>query len=128
MQKDPEDILKISRIVGPLIDKVAKEIFQSYAPELLMEPITHIVPAIWGVDRDSELTISQKEINRVTVPLVERVIHQFEFRELENEQKFAIGYFVRELLISKIIYMVSQLKNQGLIEHEFDNISKTLLN
>ncbi|MFC1813751.1 hypothetical protein ACFL03_13785 [Thermodesulfobacteriota bacterium] len=127
-KEKPEDVLRISRIVDPLVNRAAKEIFKTYAMELLNESITYIVPAVWGVDRDSELTCSQKEINRVTVPLVEKVIHQFEFRELESDQKFAIGYLVRELLISKVIYMVSQLKNQSIIEHEFDDISKTLLN
>ena len=127
-KKRPEDILRISRIVDPLLNTAAKEIFKRYAAELLNEPITHIVPAIWGVDKDLALTCSQNEINKVTVSLIEKVIHQFEFRELESDQEFAIGYFVRELLISKIIYMVSQLKSQSIIEHEYDNMSKTMLN
>lgn len=47
-RKDPEDIMQIANIIGPLLDGVVNNIFMANRMELLSEPITYIVPAIWG--------------------------------------------------------------------------------
>jgi len=127
-QQGLEDILSVSRIVRPLIDEVSKEICATYVSEFLVEPITYIVPAVWGVNNGSELTDSQKEMNRMIAPLITGAINQFGFRELTTSQEFAIGYLMRELIISKVIYMVSLLKSPSEIEYEFENIPKDMLN
>ncbi|MFC1489272.1 hypothetical protein ACFL6B_05450, partial [Thermodesulfobacteriota bacterium] len=126
-KKAPEDTMRISKIVGPLIDMAAIGIFQTYASELQTESINYIVPAVWGVKEDGELTDTQKEINRKIVHVISDAVNQFDCSEFTKSQKFAIGYFVRELLISKIIYMVSQLKGQSIIEHEYDSIANHMI-
>ncbi|MBF0497244.1 MAG: hypothetical protein HQK58_11830, partial [Deltaproteobacteria bacterium] len=42
-QDDPEDVLRVSRVVGPLIDQLANTIFTSYSAERLAGAITCIV-------------------------------------------------------------------------------------
>jgi len=46
--EDSEDLMEISRIIGPLIEKTVTDIFVSQRQALLTEPTTYIVPAIWG--------------------------------------------------------------------------------
>ncbi|MBF0551710.1 MAG: hypothetical protein HQK60_14400 [Deltaproteobacteria bacterium] len=109
---DAEDILKISRAVGPLIEKTAIEIFTAYYQELLMEPVTYIVPAIWGASKEGRLTVSQHHISQKISPIVEEIINLFGLDGLTGAQKFALVYLVRGLFVSKIIYMIELVKNQ----------------
>ncbi len=78
-KQGPEDYQSISRILRPLIDGVSKEICNTCASELLIEPITYIVPAVWGVNKEGKLTDTQKEINRMIAPLITSTINQFDF-------------------------------------------------
>ncbi|MBF0476100.1 MAG: hypothetical protein HQK59_09750 [Deltaproteobacteria bacterium] len=107
-----EDILKISRAAGPLIEKTVIEIFTAYYHELLNEPVTYIVPAIWGASKEGRLTVSQQHISQKISPIVEEIINLFEFDGLTGAQKFALLYLVRGLFVSKIIYMIELVKNQ----------------
>ncbi|MBF0497321.1 MAG: hypothetical protein HQK58_12230 [Deltaproteobacteria bacterium] len=109
---EAEDILKISRAVGPLIEKTAIEIFTAYYQELLTEPVTYIVPAIWGASKEGQLTVSQRHISQKISPIIEEIISLFGFDGLTGAQKFALVYLVRGLLVSKIIYMIELVKNQ----------------
>ena len=79
-KKAPEDLARISKIIAPLIDKTANDIFRSHCKELLEKPITYIIPAIWGKDVNGELTLTQAEINDKIVPVMERILGLFEFK------------------------------------------------
>ncbi len=57
-----EDLMKISKVVGPLIDKTVNDIFVSYREKLVTGPITYIVPAVWGARKEGEPDRTQKEI------------------------------------------------------------------
>jgi hypothetical protein len=111
--KESEDLMKITKVMGPLIDKTANDIFASYRLELIKEPLIYIVPAVWGAKQDGELTVTQKEINKKTAPVIKEIIDLFGFRELSQAQEFAIGYILRGLIISKITYMIEKSKSQG---------------
>ena len=108
----PEDLLQISRIIGPLIDKIAIDIFSSNKDILLKEQITYIVPAVWGAKKDGELTSNQKEIHKQIIPIIEDVFEKLALKKISPPQKFAIGYIIRGLIISKITYMILMLKNK----------------
>ncbi len=109
---EPEDVMKIARIIGPLVDKKVQEIFGEYKMKLLNEPITYIVPAVWGAKKDGELTATQKEINEQVVPVIIKIIESFQVRNLSGAQAFAIGFLTRGLIIAKITYMIEGVKNR----------------
>lgn len=110
--REPGDLLRISRIIEPFIDKTANEIFLLYSKELLSKPITYIVPAVWGVKKEGELTGCQKEMHNRIAPVIDRVIKSLGIEGLSGAQQFAIGYLVRGYMISKITYMVENLKSK----------------
>jgi len=116
-------ILKIKEI----IDKTTNMIFISYKEKLLTEPITYIVPAVWGERRDGKLTAIQKEINKTIVPTINSIMDILELEDLHGAQRFAIGYLIRGLLISKIAYMVEAFRNQGFKENGSNNKESDLL-
>jgi hypothetical protein len=117
-------ILKIKEI----IDKTTNMIFISYKEKLLTEPITYIVPAVWGERKDGKLTTIQREINRRIVPTIDSVMETLELEDLHGAQRFAIGYLIRGLLISKIAYMIEAFKNQDFKENGSNNKESDLLN
>jgi hypothetical protein len=117
-------ILKIKEI----IDKTTNMIFISYKEKLLAEPITYIVPAVWGERKDGKLTTIQREINRRIVPTIDSVMETLELEDLHGAQRFAIGYLIRGLLISKIAYMIEAFKNQDCKENGSNKKERDLLN
>ena len=110
-KKTPEDLAKISKIIAPLIDKTANDIFRSHCKELLEKPITYIIPAIWGKDINGELTKTQAEINDKIVPVMEKILGLFEFKNSSGEQEFAFEYLLRGLFVAKITFMIELMKN-----------------
>lgn len=110
-KKAPEDLTEISKIVAPLIDKTANDIFMSHCDELLEKPITYIIPAIWGKDINGKLTITQIKINDKIAPVMERILRLFEFKNSSGEQEFAFEYLLRGLFVSKITFMIELKKN-----------------
>jgi hypothetical protein len=127
-QEKPEELSMIAREIGPLIFQIADDIFRSYSVELLASPIDYIVPAVWGAKKDGELTSFQKEINQKILLAVKEITQVFEFRELSNAQAFAIGYLIRELFISKIVFMTELLKHQSVIEYGSEPVADNILN
>jgi len=63
-EEEPKDVTRISRVIGPLIDKTAEEIFISYKTRLLSEPITYIVPAVGGQRRRVSLRIHRRRLTQ----------------------------------------------------------------
>jgi hypothetical protein len=110
-KKAPEDLTEISKIIAPLIDKTANDIFMSHCDELLQKPITYIIPAIWGKDINGELTLTQVKINDKIAPVMERILRLFEFKNSSGEQEFAFEYLLRGLFVSKITFMIELKKN-----------------
>jgi len=95
-KKAPEDLTEISKIIAPLIDKTANDIFMSHCNELLEKPITYII---------------QAKINDKIAPVMERILRLFEFKNSSGEQEFAFEYLLRGLFVSKITFMIELKKN-----------------
>ena len=111
------DITDIAKEIRPLIDDLAGEIFKSHHAVLVSEPITYIVPAVWGAKKDGTLTRTQEEIHGKVNPVVREIYESFGFSGLTEPQEFAVLYLVRGLVISKITYMIEALKarqNRGI--------------
>jgi hypothetical protein len=110
--EEPQDVLSISKRIGPLIDGTVNVIFTDYARDMINEPITYIVPAVWGAAKEGELTPLQKEINARIAPITREIINSLEIKDLDPAQEFALGYIIRGLFIAKLTYMIEAVKNQ----------------
>jgi hypothetical protein len=113
-QENPDDLMKIARIIGPLVDNTAHEILIAYNKELLTEPISYIAPAVWGEKKNGTLTPPQQEMHKKIVPVINEIMELLELEELGEPQKFTIGFIIRGYIISKITYMIEMVKNQGI--------------
>jgi hypothetical protein len=123
-----ENIMKIANRIGPLIDDAVQHVFMTYKMILLSEPITYIVPAVWGAKQDGDLTDIQKEIQGLIGPVIENVLNSFEMKDLSHDQEFALYFLIRGVIISKIIYMIEAFRNR-LNERmtEEQNLKETLM-
>ena len=120
IEKGSDDVMKIAEIIGPAIDQMVNEIFLVYKKELMVEPITYVVPAVWGAKKDGDLTSIQKEMNGKIAPVVKQVLGTFELNYLNASQEFAIAFLVRGLIISKLAYMIEGIKNRttDMLQHQ----------
>jgi len=98
--------------IKDIIDKTTNSIFTSYKKKLLSEPITYIVPAVWGKIKHGKLTACQREINEKITPMISSIMEIFELEEINGAQRFAIEYLIRGLATSKITYLIESFKNQ----------------
>jgi len=121
-QEEPEDIMKIANIIGPLLDGVVNDIFMTYRMELLSEPITYIVPAIWGAKKEGELTSIQKDINVRAVPVINKVFDLLRMKKIGNDQEFALYFLIRGIIIAKITFMIEAFRSR-LSERSMDKQS-----
>jgi hypothetical protein len=119
-QINSQELMKITNAIGPLLDQAAHEIFSLHTSELLKEPLTYIIPAVWGVNNDLELTETQIRINKKVVPVVDEILRLFDARKMDPAQQNALAYVVRGLFISKITFMIELLKNQILMSAPYD--------
>ncbi len=108
----PEDIMRVPRVVEPLLNKAALDIVDSYKGRLLIEPISYVVPAIWGVKEKGKIDKVQKEIHRQVTPLIDEIVDSLDLEFQNASQKFTVDYLVKGLIVAKITYMIEALKNQ----------------
>lgn len=111
-KKESEDVLEIAGAVSSLMDKAVMDIFLAYSRILLTEPITYIVPAVWGATKGGELDETQKEMHMRILPSLNKMIELLDIKGLSNPQVFAIGFLLRGLVISKITYLIESFRNQ----------------
>jgi len=97
--------------VKDIIDNTTNEIFISYKEELLSEPITYIIPAVWGEKEDGSLSGTQDEINKRITPMIDYIMEILELEGINKAQRFAIGYLIRGLMVSKITYLIEAFRN-----------------
>jgi hypothetical protein len=103
---DSSSILRIKQI----IDETTDTIFSIHKKDLLVNPITYIVPAVWGRVKKGDLNPKQKNIFLSIETMVRNVIEIMEFDELTDSQRFSIEYLIRGLVISKITYLIASSK------------------
>ena len=109
---DCENLMKISKVIGLMIDGTVMEIVRTYKIELLSGPVDYIVPAVWGTKKGGGLDATQKEIHTHLNPVINRIIDLFEFKDINDSQEFAIEFLVKSLFINKISYMIDGAKNR----------------
>jgi hypothetical protein len=116
-----QELMKITNAIGPLLDKTAHDIFSSHTSELLTNPITYIIAAVWGAGNEDALTSAQVQMNKRIIPVIDEILRLFGNREMNLPQQNAVNYLIRSLLISKISLMVELLKNQTLMSAAVEN-------
>ena len=110
--ESPEDMMRVPRIIETLLNKAALDIVDSYRGKLLIEPISYVVPAIWGVKEKGKIDKVQKEIHRHVTPLIDEIFDSLDLEFQDASQKFSVDYLIKGLIIAKITYMIEALKNQ----------------
>jgi len=129
-KKETENILVPANTISRCIDKMAWDIFSSFRMELLVEPITYIVPAVWGAKKDGELTPLQEKIHGRINPQIHGIFDMLELKGLTSSQEYAVKYLIRDLIITKIVYMIESFRakldetalNERCIEDYLKNI------
>lgn len=120
-REDTDDVVTFAKAIESLIDEISLDIFREHKSTLLAEPNTYIVPAVWGAVKEKELTIEQRDIHARIAPAMEEILDLLLHESLTAPQKFALGYLVRGLFISKIIYMVEFYKSLSAKHGDRDN-------
>ena len=111
-KQEKENVMEIANAIGPRIDKVVWDIFVAYREELLAEPITYIVPAVWGAQKNGGLSSVQMKIHEQVVPVIGEVIRSLRMKNLDGSQEFALAFLIRGIIISKITYMIEAFRNK----------------
>ena len=129
LPEESGDVVAFAKAIESIIDETSLEIFRAYKDTLLAEPNIYIVPAVWGPTKDCELTDIQREIHAKILPSIREILELLHQENIAPAQDFAIGYLVRGLFISKIIYMIEFYKNLsgtrtniGPYAHDLENI------
>jgi hypothetical protein len=107
-----EDIMRVPRLIEPLLNKAALDIVEAYKSKLLNESVTYIVPAIWGAKEKGKMDIVQEEIYQKVTPMIHEIFDKLNVDCHTAAQRFTIGYMIKGLIISKITYMLEVLKNR----------------
>ena len=103
---ESSSILRIKEI----IDETTDTIFSLHKKDLLNNPITYIIPAVWGRNGNEDLNPKQKNIFLSIKSMVKDVIDIMEFDDLTDSQRFSIEYLIRGLVISKITYLIASYR------------------
>ncbi|RLC17112.1 MAG: hypothetical protein DRI57_10240, partial [Deltaproteobacteria bacterium] len=106
LPEESGDVVAFAKAIESIIDETSLKIFRAYKDTLLAEPNIYIVPAVWGATKDGELTDIQREIHAKILPSIREILKLLHQENIASAQDFAIGYLVRGLFISKIIYMI----------------------
>ncbi|MCF6249059.1 MAG: hypothetical protein L3J69_17125 [Desulfobacula sp.] len=123
---ETKKLLSISKTLENLINYTVDDIFNTYSNQFLIEDITYIIPAVWGVTGKDQLDDIQKAIHKSILNLVDGCIAAFSIKDLNDPQAFAIRYLVNRIIIYTITYRVEMTKNQ--ISEEKINAENLLMN
>lgn len=104
--------MQIAKAVGPKIDAAVNSLFETYGERLMDKPPVYVVPAIWGADKNGEISPLQKQINKKVTPVIRDLERAFDNGNLSQAQLFGIGYLARGMLVSKLLYMLEAARSQ----------------
>jgi hypothetical protein len=107
-----DDLLSLARQVESILDSLTNQIYMEHGKDLLNHPITYIVPAVWGAVKNGELSELQQTIHQPVAEAIEKAMIALDLKGLTPPQAFAIGYIIRGLIISKMVYMLEATKRE----------------
>jgi len=115
-----DENLKVMRDTRKEIDAITREVFRSHFARLIEEPLSYIVYAVWGTKNNGTLTSDQKAINNKIEHIIKKLEPILKLNSLGSSQKFAIQYIMRELIITKLVFMVEMLREKVRVSEEKD--------
>jgi hypothetical protein len=98
--------------ISKLIEKKVNEIFFKHHLLFIDKDNDFIVFSVWGARMDGELTPFQKETGSDITLFINNIIKHLGLDSKNEELKFAIGYLIRDMLISKLVYMTEFLRTR----------------
>jgi hypothetical protein len=104
--------ISIIRIVNTLIERLALQIFETYARDLIKEDESYIIYAIWGAKESGHLTEIQDSIHKKVDPEARAIYDSLRLGNISESQSIAINSLIRGFVIFKILFMVERLRNQ----------------
>jgi len=114
----PMSLTALSTGIQATIDDITNKVFTLYSPHLLAQSATYVAPAVWGSDKDGELTDSQVEMNHLIAPAIDDALRMFNPVNLTLQQAYAIRCLFCGLVVSRIIFMIELAKNHGADQDE----------
>jgi len=105
------DMRVIKELMAQIEDAIQK-IFHSSGIELLSEPLTNVVEAVWGVTTDeSQLTYTQFQVVRTIRPMISKIQDSLETNELIRAKNGVIDYLIKSLVIFQLTFMIERYKS-----------------
>lgn len=98
--------------ISKLIEKKINDIFYKHHILFLDKDNDFIVFSVWGARMDGELTTFQKETGADITLFINDIIKLLNLENKNEDLKFAIGYLIRDTLISKLVYMTEFLRSR----------------
>jgi hypothetical protein len=109
---ESDDLIEIVGRAGHIIDKLVMDLLANYYKQLLLEPPTYIIPAVWGATKDGSLDATQRQMHALVLPVVEQIQSLLDLHDLRASQSFAIGFLIRGYIISRVTHMVEVFKGR----------------
>ena len=109
--KKSQDILSIARKCGPAMDQMVLRIFELQGSQIMQADNNYLVHAIWGVRQGAPLDHTQEYINREFKNTFQVLIRALDLGDLSDAQEYALGYLIRDLAITKLVYMAEKAKS-----------------
>jgi hypothetical protein len=114
ISQNNEDTTHDMRIINGLIkqvDEAAKKVFTSNTIELLNEPITNVIEAVWGAQTDKSLaTAAQRRIDSIIRPMIRKINDDIESEDLTGAKNCIIDALIKRLAIWEILFTIQCYK------------------
>lgn len=104
--------LKIIQDTRKEIDAITSEIFLSHFTQLVIEPPSYVVCAVWGSNKNGILTSNQKAINEKIEFVINKLEPLLKLNALEPVQRYSIQCIMRELITTRLVFMVEMLREK----------------
>ena len=93
------------------VDEAIKKTFDCNAVELLNEPITNIVPAVWCVPTNqNQLNSTQRQIHYTIYPMILKIHNAIKTGKLAGAKDLTVDYLIKKLAIIELAFMVQSYK------------------
>jgi hypothetical protein len=111
--RNTEDTTLDMRIIELIkqVDEAAKKVLTSNAIEVLNEPITNVIEAVWGVQTDkSQPTSAQRRIDSIIRPMIRKIHDDLETEDMTEVKNYIIDELIKRLAIWEILCTIQCYK------------------
>ena len=109
---EPRSETSLGVRAAKLLDRASLEVMTQCWEVLVKRPLVYVVPAVWGTGVGSSMDRLQKEMNKGIAPVLEEVMKSLDLQDLTLDQEFAIQYFLRGYIVTKLLFMIEVLRGR----------------